>query len=1155
MGTTVNRLLYLLLTLLLCSISFSVAADDSKSVTVYALSGEASYIAAGAASSQKQSLSKGQQLPLAGTITVGDNSRLGLRFSDGRLVRLRENSELELTPSTANEEESVNLLSGAVHIFNRVSKARYNVKTPEVSAAIRGTELAVTTENGETTLTVFDGEAQVQSGSNPLRIGKGESVAAAKGSQPVKLVLMQPVEQVQWALYFPVLFSSENHKKATDSQQQSLLRSYDHAYRGEYQEALRHIPAKEKTPEATLLKSSLYLLTGAPEKAEPLLQNLLTRSEFISAAASRLGLIHLISQDRAQAAAYLQQAQDGAVNSRPDENTFLLESLLLSQAGEIEKALSVIEKALKQFPTEPIFMARKSELLLGTGDTENALSVALKAYSLNSLHPMISTILGFSYLARREPELARASFENALSRGGELPEAHFGRALSLLAAGELSDGREELEKTVHLDTARSLYRSYLGKAFFEEEDEVAAEKEYALAIDRDPNDPTPYLYRAFNHLSRNNVIGALNDIEESITRNDARGVYRSRSLLDQDLAVRSTSLSEVFRQLGFRDVARIEAMKSLSRDYSNYSAHRLLGETLEGDFFADAKLSQRLISELLSPLSFNSFQSFNGFSSEPSANDYAALFDRPAHRTALNLQGTNVDDDYQGSVLQSGTEGDLGYLAAYSRRSYAASELEQQNARLALQYQPHADHRFIIEGEVESFDDDVTNDTFERKDLTLAAGSYHQLSNTTEVITRLEYFGRDVDTSNPKVTEAGTQTLILGSDPSVFSDLFPELLIELDQQVDEEIDNLRGSAQIIHQQDSGSLVSGIEYLYSDTLGEEKSVIVGDSYDVFKDIPARRDSNASYITNSYNLYSYLNQNLSQSLAFTLGFGLKSLELPSSDSLAPYVDGKREKVKLSPKFGFTFTPTDTLTVRGAYFQNLGTSSINDLGSIEPVLVGSFVQLLGDLPGAETETFGLGIDYKDPKRSYTGIEYAYRDIERTDREILNEFTTDAVSLTDSFSLIPFSLVEKEREHLIRAYHYQIFSQRLAGLAEYRAELKTEYNEELAILQNDNTNASDDIHRLKLGARYFSSSPWFFLTDLEWYQQDLKGSLDRDDGVEAFWILNAGVGYRIPRRKGQVRFQLVNLLDKEVSFFPSGRFSDPPSGIGFLTDISVNF
>ena len=94
-----------------------------------------------------------------------------------------------------------------------------------------------------------------------------------------------------------------------------------------------------------------------------------------------------------------------------------------------------------------------------------------------------------------------------------------------------------------------------------------------------------------------------------------------------------------------------------------------------------------------------------------------------------------------------------------------------------------------------------------------------------------------------------------------------------------------------------------------------------------------------------------------------------------------------------------------------------------------------------------------------------------------------------------------------------------------------------------------------MRLGARYFSSSRWFALADVDWYHQTLDGVVGFSDGSEDFWILNAGVGYRIPNRKGQIRLQLVNLLDDEVVFASRSRFTDPPSGIGFLTDISVNF
>ncbi|MCB0331132.1 MAG: hypothetical protein KDD70_15795, partial [Bdellovibrionales bacterium] len=559
------------------------------------------------------------------------------------------------------------------------------------------------------------------------------------------------------------------------------------------------------------------------------------------------------------------------------------------------------------------------------------------------------------------------------------------------------------------------------------------------------------------------------------------------------------------------------------------------------DYFADAQFSQRLISELLSPLSFNSFQSFNGFSSEPSANDYAALFDRPSHRTKVNFTGTNVDDDYQGSVLQAGVEGKVGYLATYGHRSLGPGNLREHNSRIALQYQPNVDNRFIVEGELNSFDDEVTEDEFERLDVTGAIGSYHRLSESTELISRFEYFGRDVETKTPLFIDAATQNVILGSD----SVLFPEFEIDLNQNTDEDIDTVRGNIQVIHRQDWGSLVSGVEYVYADGEGDEDSLILGDSAGYFDGITRSRDSRGTYNTNTVSAYSYLTNYLADWLIVTSGFSYRKVELPAFTVIAPYLSGEDEKTRFSPKFGVTITPTDHLTVRGAYFRNLGASSINDIGTIEPTVVGSFVQLLGDLPGVRSETYGIGVDYKLPKNFYTGIEYTYRDLDRDDIFVVTDFTTDATNLTDTYSLRKEVGPDRERENLIRYYLYGVLTDQWTSLLEYR-------RDSIESLDADEQN---DIDRVRMGARYFSPHRWFALTDIDWYNQHRINLPGFENGTEDFWVVNAGVGYRFPKRHGQARLQLVNLLDESFNFASRSRFTDPPSGLGFLADFSVNF
>ena len=54
----------------------------------------------------------------------------------------------------------------------------------------------------------------------------------------------------------------------------------------------------------------------------------------------------------------------------------------------------------------------------------------------------------------------------------------------------------------------------------------------------DPRDPTPYLYDAVRAQSANAPVDALRDLQQANALNDNRAVYRSRLLLDEDLATR-----------------------------------------------------------------------------------------------------------------------------------------------------------------------------------------------------------------------------------------------------------------------------------------------------------------------------------------------------------------------------------------------------------------------------------------------------------------------------------------------------------------------------------------------------------------------------------------------------------------------------------------
>src|SRR5206468_136878 len=79
----------------------------------------------------------------------------------------------------------------------------------------------------------------------------------------------------------------------------------------------------------------------------------------------------------------------------------------------------------------------------------------------------------------------------------------------------------------------------------------------------------------------NRINEAVRDLEKSQELNENRNVYRSQLLLDQDRAVRSANLANIYRDAGMFDVSVREAARAVNADYANYSAHLFLANSYD----------------------------------------------------------------------------------------------------------------------------------------------------------------------------------------------------------------------------------------------------------------------------------------------------------------------------------------------------------------------------------------------------------------------------------------------------------------------------------------------------------------------------------------------------------------------------------------------
>ncbi|MCB0336995.1 MAG: hypothetical protein KDD62_11845, partial [Bdellovibrionales bacterium] len=494
--------------------------------------------------------------------------------------------------------------------------------------------------------------------------------------------------------------------KSINSERAQFARAYYLAKKSNYPEALS-ILRSLSSPEAQALALQLNLQGGFIEDATKQIEQLKTSKASSSNKLQALvavaeAMLAFVSNDAELSAQHLTEAE--ALDA-DNLNVGFLDSLLAQYNGDVKNASALVSELLYRYPSESVLRSRLAELFLAQGEREKAREEITQAKKLPYDQAYANLVDGYIELAERNIKAAELAFDRVITLDSSNAEAHLGLGLVAAAGGDLTLSQTHFKKAVHLSPQRSVFRSYLGKAFFEDDSEELAQNEYALAIELDPEDPTPYLYRAFTSLSQNKPVAALDDVEESIKRNDNRAVYRSRLLLDQDLGVRSASLARVFNDMGFSEVARLEAIKSINFDYFNYSAHRLLSESLVTIQDADASFSERRIADVLSPLSFNMF---NSSGEQSSSNEYNALFDKDEERTSVFIGGETLADLYSTELLHAGKTGPFGYAFSYDALYGLGRKnddyLRNNRFKSALQFQPTIDHKILLDGSYQYFE-------------------------------------------------------------------------------------------------------------------------------------------------------------------------------------------------------------------------------------------------------------------------------------------------------------------------------------------------------------------------------------------------------------------------------------------------------------------
>ena len=510
----------------------------------------------------------GQKLIWHERLRTGEDSRAAARMSDLSILRVDELTETEiLPPETASAKPTVDLKQGTGYFFSREKSREINVKTPAANGAIRGTEFVVTVAaNGHSSFTMLDGEVEVSNAQGSVLVRSGERADADPGSKPTKTAVIMTVNLVQWCLYYPGVLDLKdlNLSPGTGDALRESLAAYNE---GDLLNALKAYP-RQRSPASSaerIYRAGLFLFVGQVEKAERLLR------EVNHDAPGREALSTLI------AAVTLQTK----TSARPPTTAsdWVAESYYRQSKTDLAGALEAAQQAAAVDETFGFAWTRVADLQFSFGRVPQAKEALEKGLRLAPRNPSAHALRGFLLSAENNINGAKDSFEKAIALDSALGNAWLGRGLCAIRQGHAEAGRRDLQVAAALEPNRSIFHSYLGKAFSSLGEESRARKELDRAKALDPLDPTPWIYSAIENRQDSRINEAVRDLEKSIDLNDNRLVYRSRFLLDQDRAVRSANLAAIYQDDGMFDLSVREASRGVNDDYSNASSHLFLANS------------------------------------------------------------------------------------------------------------------------------------------------------------------------------------------------------------------------------------------------------------------------------------------------------------------------------------------------------------------------------------------------------------------------------------------------------------------------------------------------------------------------------------------------------------------------------------------------
>ena len=261
---------------------------------------------------------------------------------------------------------------------------------------------------------------------------------------------------------------------------------------------------------------------------------------------------------------------------------------------------------------------------------------------------------------------------------------------------------------------------------------------------------------------------------------------------------------------------------------------------------------------------------------------------------------------------------------------------------------------------------------------------------------------------------------------------------------------------------------------------------------------------------------------------IGYGYATLKLPGDVigtvglSYQSNDDANADLREFNPKLGIQWAINEQISLRAAAFK-VTNSILAANQTIEPTQLAGFNQFFDDVTSTVSKNYGVALDVRLTNQLFGGLEAFRRDLDVP-------FGT--------LDVPEFYEVEQQQIDQYGAYLYWMLSDRWAVKAAGLYE-RFEVKEGLLGLMFSFPPMPAQLRTITfpLDIQYFDPSGFFASMGIVYVNQQVQ-FLDPPSLTltptqsENFSLVNAGLGYRFPKRWGMVALQANNLLDKKFHY-----------------------